>query len=95
MFIQINSFNQYFLLFHFKPEETRIIADTSGLCTSKEVAMGLIKDIKKGAFSNYFGINGFFLATITAGASPVTTFKEAILQVIFIKTFEFKNKKLE
>lgn len=65
-----------------KPEETRIIAEGSGIADPKEVATKIIQSLKKGAFSCSFGINGFLLTTLTSGAGTVTTFKEAITQII-------------
>ena len=67
-----------------KPEECQILSDSSGLYTPKVVADGIIKSIKKGSFNCYFGLNGFLLATLTSGASPVTTFKEAMIQILTI-----------
>ena len=64
-----------------KSEECRLISESSGLSTSKDVANGIIQSIKKGSFVNYFGFNGFLLCTLTAGAAPITAFKDTILEV--------------
>ncbi|CAF0809102.1 unnamed protein product [Brachionus calyciflorus] len=65
-----------------KCEETRIISESSGLSASKDVAKGILQSIKKGNFFNYFGINGFLLCTLTAGAAPVTNLKDAFLEIM-------------
>lgn len=65
-----------------KCEETRIISESSGLSSSKEVADGIIDSIKRGKFVNFFGINGFLLCTLTAGAAPATNFIEMLLEII-------------
>lgn len=65
-----------------KPEETKAIAESSGLYEPKEIATSIIKALKKGSFSCSYGINGFLLTTLTTGAGPVTTFKDAIVELV-------------
>lgn len=64
-----------------KCEENRLISESSGLSSSKDVAQGIIRSIKKGNFVNYFGINGFLLCILTAGAGPITSLKDALIEV--------------
>ena len=40
--------------------------------------------MQKGSFHCYYGVNGILLSVLTSGASPITTFKEAIIQVEFL-----------
>lgn len=70
------------MLFKLKPEETKAIAETSGLLEPKLVAQSILDGLKKGSFSCSYGINGFLLTTLTSGAGPATTFTEAITQII-------------
>ncbi|RNA05929.1 3-ketodihydrosphingosine reductase [Brachionus plicatilis] len=67
-----------------KCEENRLISESSGLSSSKEVAQGIIRSIKKGKFVNYFGLNGFLLCILTAGAAPITSLKDALLEIIMM-----------
>lgn len=64
-----------------KPEETKAIADTSGLLEPKLVASSIVSALKLGSFSCSYGVNGFLLTTVTAGCSTVTSFAEAIIQL--------------
>lgn len=64
-----------------KPEETKAIADTSGLLEPRVVSSSILKALKKGSFSCSYGINGFLLTTLTSGCGTVTTFKDALVQV--------------
>lgn len=65
-----------------KPEETKAIAESSGLLEPKVVAKSILTGLKNGSFSCSYGINGFLLTTLTAGAGPATTFTEAMIQII-------------
>lgn len=65
-----------------KPEETKAIADTSGLLEPKVVATSILSGLKNGSFSCSYGINGFLLTTVTAGCSTVATFGEALIQIM-------------
>lgn len=75
------------ILFVFKCEETCLISESSGLYKSKDVALDILKTIKKGSYSSFFGINGFLLNCLTIGTGPATNFTEAILQVNFLDFF--------
>jgi 3-dehydrosphinganine reductase len=64
-----------------KPDETRLIAEGSGLLDSNVVALKMIQSIKSGAFSCSFGINGFLLTTLNSGCSTVTNFKDTLIEI--------------
>jgi len=68
----------------YKPEETKIIAEGSGLASPKDVSTEIMKSVKKGSFSCSFGINGFLLTTLTSGAGNITTFKEGLIQITML-----------
>lgn len=65
-----------------KPQETRLIAEGSGVYDSKVVASSIIDSLKRGSFTCTYGFNGALLAILTAGAAPAITFKEALTQII-------------
>ncbi|XP_022103395.1 3-ketodihydrosphingosine reductase-like [Acanthaster planci] len=63
------------------PKETILVSETSGLHQPEEIAKIVVKDAKHGRFQSYVGLDGFFLATVTCGMSPVTSLLDALLQV--------------
>jgi 3-dehydrosphinganine reductase len=65
-----------------KPEETRIISETSGLFQSEDVASGIISGIRSGDFSIYCGLDGWMLANLCAGMSPASSILEGLTQVV-------------
>jgi len=44
-----------------KPEETRLISETSGLFSADFVAKGLVRDMIQGEFQHFIGLDGFML----------------------------------
>lgn len=64
-----------------KPEETKQMADASGIETPKNVAFSIIKAVKKGQFTSHYGINGFLLDVLTCGAGPCYTMKQALSEI--------------
>ncbi|GAB6019414.1 hypothetical protein CHUAL_000995 [Chamberlinius hualienensis] len=64
-----------------KPEETKIISDTSGLVAPETVAKTMVDDILLGKFFSSVGFDGKLLTTACAGASPATSVAELTAQV--------------
>ncbi|VDM68408.1 unnamed protein product, partial [Strongylus vulgaris] len=70
-----------------RTEEMRLIADTGGLFTPKQVAEAHVKDIENGQYSTWLGLNGWVLSVATAGASPERSVFRALTQVLFAGIF--------
>ncbi|CAC5424892.1 KDSR [Mytilus coruscus] len=70
-----------------KPEETKLISDTSGLFKPDTVAKQILKDSVNGRFCSYIGLDGWMLANITCGMSPVHSMFDAIQQVLTVSVF--------
>ncbi|XP_041376032.1 3-ketodihydrosphingosine reductase-like [Gigantopelta aegis] len=70
-----------------KPEETRLISETAGLFQPSVVASSIIKDVVSGRFFSYAGLDGYMLAAVTCGMSPVTSIMEATQQVACMGIF--------
>ena len=68
-----------------KPEETRLISETSGLFSAEQVASKMVTSAlqKRPPFNVYFGLEGWMLANLTAGMSPVHSILDAIVQIFF------------
>jgi len=66
-----------------KPLETHLISETMGLFDAKDVSKRMLSAALAlhPPFSVYFGLEGWMLATLTAGMSPVHTIIDAICQV--------------
>lgn len=69
-----------------KPEETHLISESAGLFQPDEVAKKMVLHSidSRPAFAVYFGLEGWMLATLTAGMSPVHTFLDAICQIFLM-----------
>ncbi|KAL0271723.1 UNVERIFIED_CONTAM: hypothetical protein PYX00_008720 [Menopon gallinae] len=70
-----------------KPEETRLISQTSGLFEPVDVAQKLLADSLRKRFFSYVGIEGFLLTTLCSGMSPFSSVSELILQVSLMSFF--------
>lgn len=70
-----------------KPEITKAISDTSGLFTADTVAEGIIDGLQRGDHHIWVGLDGFMLAQLTAGMSPVHRFGTALVQVFTMSLF--------
>lgn len=68
-----------------KPEETRLISETSGLFSAEQVASKMVNSSlqKRPPFNVYFGLEGWMLANLTAGMSPVHSILDASVQIFF------------
>ncbi|XP_071091852.1 3-dehydrosphinganine reductase-like [Haliotis cracherodii] len=70
-----------------KPAETRLISETAGLFQPTDVAQTVIKDAIQGRFFSYMGLDGYMLANLTCGMSPVTSIMAATQQVATMGLF--------
>ncbi|XP_071172653.1 3-ketodihydrosphingosine reductase-like isoform X1 [Mytilus edulis] len=70
-----------------KPEETKLISGTSGLFKPEAVAKQILQDSVNGRFCSYIGLDGWMLANITCGMSPVHSMCDAIQQVLTVSVF--------
>ena len=66
-----------------KPKEVRLISETAGLFDPKDVARLTLNDVCAGNYSRSFGLDGWMLQTITAGAAIETNPLRALQQVFF------------
>ncbi|XP_033646943.1 3-ketodihydrosphingosine reductase-like [Asterias rubens] len=66
------------------PKETVLISESSGLHQPDEIAQIIVKDAKRGRFHSFVGFDGFFLAIVSCGMSPVTSLLEVFLQVFLM-----------
>jgi len=74
-----------------KPPETRIISENAGLAKPDDVANRMVQEaIKRNpSFLVYFGFEGWMVASLTAGMSPVSTVADAMTQVSLNGLFRF------
>ncbi|KAM9307970.1 3-ketodihydrosphingosine reductase [Gastrophryne carolinensis] len=70
-----------------KPLETKLISETSSLCEPDQVARVIVKDAVQGNFNSSVGSDGYMLASLTCGMSPVTTITEGLQQVVTMGLF--------
>mmetsp|Transcript_15928 Transcript_15928/g.22691 ORF Transcript_15928/g.22691 Transcript_15928/m.22691 type:complete len:385 (+) Transcript_15928:30-1184(+) len=74
-----------------KPPETHLISEAAGLFQPDDVAKSMVNAALKRCpqFSVYFGIEGWMLATLTAGMSPVFGILDALYQICFMSLLRF------
>lgn len=70
-----------------KPEETKLISETSGLISAESVAKTIIDDSVKGEFTSSIGLEGFLLGNITCGMSPCNSTLSALIQGLMLGLF--------
>ncbi|XP_005103655.1 3-ketodihydrosphingosine reductase [Aplysia californica] len=70
-----------------KPEETRLISETSGLFSADNVANIILADTVRGRFFSSMGLDGIMLSSLTCGFSPVVSIMEATQQVLTMGIF--------
>nr|XP_039259981.1 3-ketodihydrosphingosine reductase-like [Styela clava] len=70
-----------------KPEETKIISETSGLHSADSVAKRIVCDAIKGEFLSTIGLEGFLLGQITSGMSPCNSTLSALIQGTLLGLF--------
>ncbi|WAR12177.1 KDSR-like protein [Mya arenaria] len=66
------------------PKETVLISETAGLFKADEVARTILTDSLHGKFMSYVGLDGWMLASITAGMSQASSLVEVITQVLLM-----------
>lgn len=74
-----------------KPEETHLISESMGLFKPETVAKKMAKNAlcSSPPFCVYFGFEGWMLASLTSGMSPVTGFLDALSQTLLMGIFRF------
>jgi len=74
-----------------KPQETKLISETSGLFQPDSIAKTMIKKVlsDRPPFQVYFGLDGWMLATLTAGMGHAHTLTETICEVCLMGLFRF------
>jgi 3-dehydrosphinganine reductase len=74
-----------------KPEQTRLISETSGLFQPESVAKSIVSSAlkRRPPFMIYFGLEGWMLSTISAGMSPVHTNINAMCQIFGMGLLRF------
>ncbi|XP_069112223.1 3-dehydrosphinganine reductase-like [Argopecten irradians] len=70
-----------------KPKETMLISETSGVFQPDKVARTIVEDSLNGRFQSWIGMDGFMLACMTCGMSPVTTVLDALSQILTASVF--------
>ncbi|XP_023608422.1 3-ketodihydrosphingosine reductase isoform X3 [Myotis lucifugus] len=70
-----------------KPLETRLISETTSICTPEQVAKQIVKDAIQGNFNSSVGSDGYMLSSLTCGMSPVTSITEGLQQVVTMGLF--------
>ena len=64
-----------------KPRETALISETSGVFAADDVAASIARAMVSGTFLQYVGLDGWMLAHLTAGMSPVNSLLDGLAQV--------------
>ncbi len=74
-----------------KPEETKLISETSGLFDAATVARTIVASTlnPRAPFQIYFGLEGWMLAMLTAGMSPAQTTLDTMCQIFLKGLFRF------
>lgn len=74
-----------------KPQETKIISQTAGLAQPEAVASVMVQKAvhDNPSFLVYFGLEGWMVASLTAGMSPVSNVADAVTQVALNGLFRF------
>uniref|UniRef100_H2SI25 3-dehydrosphinganine reductase n=1 Tax=Takifugu rubripes TaxID=31033 RepID=H2SI25_TAKRU len=70
-----------------KPLETKLISETSGVCQPDQVAKVIVRDAVQGNFNSSVGPDGYMLAAVTCGMSPVTSITEGLQQIVTMGLF--------
>uniref|UniRef100_A0A7S2KIU3 3-dehydrosphinganine reductase n=1 Tax=Leptocylindrus danicus TaxID=163516 RepID=A0A7S2KIU3_9STRA len=72
-----------------KPKETDLISDAAGLFKPEDIARKMIKATLGGQYTVYWGLEGWMLATLTAGMGPVTNMVDALCQIFLMGLLRF------
>lgn len=63
-----------------KPKETQLISDSSGLFQPETVGKHIVAGLQAGTFAVYTGLDGWMLANLTAGMSPISSLLDSLIQ---------------
>ena len=63
-------------------EVTKVISNTSGVFTAENVAETIIDGLRRGDYHIWNGLEGWMLAQLTAGMSPVHRLESALVQIL-------------
>lgn len=69
------------------PIEVKLIGESAGIFTAKEVAKAFVNDMLKGEFITTVGLEGKMLGALTAGAGPEPSVINALIQTLFAGIF--------
>lgn len=74
-----------------KPEETKLISDTSDLYQPESIAKTMVSSAlkRRPPFFVYFGLEGWMLSVVTAGMAPVHTNINAMCQIFLMGLLRF------
>ena len=72
-----------------KPNLTKLLSDTGSVFKPKKIAEDILKGVDFGRFYIYHGFDGFFLAMLNSGMSPVHSLLEGVKQVLTVSLFRF------
>lgn len=70
-----------------KPIETKQISQSGGLLPPETVAKQILNDALNGCFSSTVGLEGWMLGNLCCGMSPVSSYYEAAIQILFMGPF--------
>ncbi|XP_022901252.1 3-ketodihydrosphingosine reductase [Onthophagus taurus] len=71
-----------------KPEETRLITESAGIYQPKTVAQAILKDVLKGSFFSYIGMESFLLTTLCVGMTSHRKYYELAYHCILLGPFK-------
>jgi len=70
-----------------KPEETKLISESSGLWQADVIAAGIVEDVTYGKFLSSVGVDGWLLTNLTCGMGPFDSCLQVIQQVVTMGLF--------
>ena len=70
-----------------KPELTKILSEAGNVFTAKNIADDILKGVDFGRFYIYHGLDGFVLAMLNCGMSPVHSLLEGVRQIAVVSLF--------
>ena len=72
-----------------KPELTRLLSDATAVTTPRVVAQGMIQGIEEGRYHISVGLDGWLLANLCCGMSPIQHGGEVLQQVLVLSLARF------
>ena len=70
-----------------KPEITKLLSEAGSVFTAKKIADDILKGVDFGRFYIYHGMDGFMLAMLNCGMSPVHSLLEGVRQIAVVSLF--------